>query len=66
MYLITKQVFPMGAQTAVRFKLHDADVQPIQVQARVLYIHEGIGIGLGFVDLDPVVRARIAKFIEHG
>jgi Tfp pilus assembly protein PilZ len=66
LYLETVQVFPVGTQLALRFKLHDTDEQPIEVQARVLYMHEGIGIGLGFVDLNSGDRARIVKFMEHG
>ncbi|MBI3609824.1 MAG: PilZ domain-containing protein [Nitrospirae bacterium] len=65
-YLVTKQGFPMGTRITLRFKLYDADERPIQVQARVLYIHEGVGVGLGFVGLNSGDRARIVKFIEQG
>ena len=49
----------------LRFKLREADEHPIQIQARVLYIHEGVGMGLGFVNLNSDDRARIVKFIEQ-
>jgi len=64
-YLITKQAFPPGNPITLRFKLHEADAQPIQVRARVLYTHKGIGIGLGFIDLNSDDLARIVKFIEQ-
>jgi c-di-GMP-binding flagellar brake protein YcgR len=65
MYLITKQAFPPGNPITLRFKLHEGDAQPIQVRARVLYTHKGIGIGLGFIDLNFDDLARIVKFIEQ-
>lgn len=64
MYLDTHEHFPMGTQLHLRFKLHDADPQPIEIQARVLYVHNGVGIGLGFIDLKPEDRVKVLKFIE--
>ena len=65
LYLETVHHFPMGTLIDLRFKLHDADEHVIQVQARVLYVHEGVGIGLGFVNLNPDDHVRITKFIEQ-
>jgi len=65
MYLNAKQGFPPGNPITLRFKLQDADAQPIQVRARVLYTHKGVGIGLGFIDLNSDDLARIVKFIEQ-
>lgn len=65
MYLNTKQGFPMGNPITLRFKLQDADAMPIQIRARVLYTHKGIGVGLGFIDLNSEDLARIVKFIEQ-
>jgi hypothetical protein len=31
----------------------------------VLYIHESVGIGLGFIDIKPDDLSRIAKFVEQ-
>jgi len=64
MYLDTHEHFPTGTQLHLRFKLHDADPHPIEIQARVLYVHEGLGIGLGFIDLRPEDRVKILKFVE--
>jgi len=64
MYLDTHEHFPAGTQLTLRFKLQNTDPQPIQVQARVLYVHEGVGIGVGFIDLKPEDQAKILKFIE--
>jgi hypothetical protein len=65
MYLDTHEHFPTGTQLHLRFKLHDADPQPIEILARVLYVHEGIGIGLGFIDLRPEDQVKIQKFVEE-
>jgi c-di-GMP-binding flagellar brake protein YcgR len=65
LYLDTHHVFPLGSQIGIRFKLNDADEQVIQVQTRVLYIHQSVGIGLGFVDIKPDDLARIVKFVEQ-
>jgi len=65
MYLETVHSFPVGSVVTVRFKLRDADEQAIRVKARVLYIHEGMGLGLTFVDLNPQDREQIEQFIEQ-
>jgi PilZ domain len=64
MYLDTHEHFPQGTYIELRFKLHDTDPQPIQVHARVLYVHEGVGIGLGFINLKPEDGVKIMKFVE--
>jgi c-di-GMP-binding flagellar brake protein YcgR len=64
MYLDTHEHFPTGTQLNLRFKLHDADPQPIEIQARVLYVHDGVGIGLGFINLKPEDQVKILKFVE--
>jgi PilZ domain len=64
LYLVTKEGFARDTQLALQFKLGEDDDRPIQVRARVLYVHEGVGAGLGFVDLSVADRARIMKFIE--
>jgi c-di-GMP-binding flagellar brake protein YcgR len=64
MYLDTHEHFPIGNELQLRFKLLDTDTQPIQVLARVLYVHDGVGIGLGFVNLKPEDQVKILKFVE--
>jgi len=65
MYLETVQSFPVGSVVTVRFKLRHTDEHAIRVTARVLYIHEGMGVGLTFVDLNPQDREKIEKFIDQ-
>jgi c-di-GMP-binding flagellar brake protein YcgR len=65
LYLETVHEFPVDSVMTVRFKLRDTDEQAIKVTARVLYIHEGVGVGLSFVDLSPHDREKIEKFIKH-
>lgn len=66
MYLDTVVSFPIGTLLDLQFKLRDADEHPIQVQARVVYEHEGVGVGLSFVKLSPEDLDKIRKFIEQG
>jgi c-di-GMP-binding flagellar brake protein YcgR len=65
MYLETVQSFPVGDVVTVRFKLRHTDEHAIRITARVLYIHEGVGVGLAFVDLNPHDREKIEKFIDQ-
>jgi hypothetical protein len=66
MYLETVHSVPVGTLFDLKFKLQDKDEQPIKVQARVQYVHEGIGIGVGFVNLRPEDLERIKKLIDSG
>ena len=34
------------------------------IQARVLYVHEGVGIGVGFIHLKPEDHVKILKIVE--
>ncbi len=65
LYLETVAIFPVGTVLDLRFKLQDTDDHPIQVEAEVLYEHEGMGIGLGFVNLSPEQREKLQKFIDQ-
>lgn len=65
MYLETVQSFPEGSLVELRFKLRDTDELPIRVQARVLYVHKGVGAGLCFTNLKSEDRERIERFIEN-
>jgi PilZ domain len=64
LYIETVHSFPVDSVVTLRFQLGDADEPPISVRARVLYIHEGIGLGLAFVDLNPHDRERLEHFIN--
>ena len=63
MYIETISTFPVGSILNIRFKLDGDDPTPLDVQARVMYEHESVGIGLAFVDLPPEARMRIERFI---
>jgi c-di-GMP-binding flagellar brake protein YcgR len=65
LYIETVNSFPVDSVVTLRFSLGDADEQTISVSARVLYIHEGIGVGLAFVNLNIHDRERIEKFIDQ-
>ena len=65
MYLETVNSFPVGTVFDLKFKLRDADEHSVYVPARVIYKHEGIGVGLCFYHLKLEDRQRIEKFIEQ-
>lgn len=64
-YLETVSVFPEGTLLDLRFKLHDTDEYPIQVRARVTYIHPGMGVGLFFTNLSAQDTQKIQEWINH-
>jgi PilZ domain len=66
LYLETTIPLPEGTVVGLRFKLCGEDEAPIDVQARVLYTYEGVGVGLGFFSLNAEDRKKIVKFIEQG
>jgi hypothetical protein len=65
MYLETVHSVPVGSICDLQFKLHDSDEHPIKVQASVKYVHQGVGLGLSFVNLKPEDLERIKKFIDN-
>ena len=65
MYLETVHSVPVGSICDLQFKLHDSDDHPIQVQASVIYVHQGVGMGLSFVNLKPEDLERIEKFVDN-
>jgi hypothetical protein len=64
-YIETVSTFPVGSLLDLRFKLQETDDRVIQVQAKVLYEHVGMGIGLGFVNLSPEDQERIKTLVER-
>ena len=65
MFLETVQSYGAGTTIELRFKLNDSDEYPIDVQARVVYLYQGIGVGLCFLNLKPEDRQRIEKFVQE-
>ncbi|MBI3609255.1 MAG: PilZ domain-containing protein [Nitrospirae bacterium] len=66
MYLETVVGFPAGSLLRLRFKLRGAEEPLLEIQARVLYAHENVGVGLAFVDLPPEDREKLRKFVDQG
>jgi c-di-GMP-binding flagellar brake protein YcgR len=64
LYLETVHTFPAGSVVSLRFKLQESDELVITVRAKVVYVHEGMGLGLSFVDLHPLYREKIDNFIK--
>jgi hypothetical protein len=64
MYLETVHSVPVGTLCDLQFKLSDTDPQPIKVQGRVIYVHDGVGMGLSFVNLKPEDSERIKQFVR--
>ena len=65
MYIETVHSVPVGSICDLQFKLHDSDEHLIKVQASVIYVHQGVGMGLSFVNLKPEDLERIKKFVDN-
>jgi len=59
MFLESMVTFPVGSVLELRFKLNNADSDPIVVKARVSYEVPSVGVGVEFLDLTAQDRARI-------
>lgn len=64
-YLETLSVFPEGTLLDLRFKLDNSDPEYIEVQARVTFVHPGMGVGLLFTKLSPQDNEKIQKWIDR-
>ena len=61
MYLLTAQPFKPG--TVIKISLlfrHEI----LEIQAKVKYCHEGIGIGIAFIDLDDELKEKIQELLN--
>ncbi len=61
MYITTRTPFRKDRIITLQFSL---EKHPIEVRARVLYRHEGIGMGVRFVSVKPAHSAKIKAYIE--
>lgn len=61
MYITTSAKFEKGAAISLKFQLEN---HPIETKARVLYLHEGIGMGVKFLALPHEDAARIKAFVD--
>lgn len=64
MYLETRHSVEPGEIVDVTFKLRASDATPLRVQAEVVYIDPGVGVGIDFVDLPSDVSRQVRHFIE--
>ena len=63
MFIEAIAAFPRDTVLKLKFKLAEDETDPIVVQARVLYVADGIGVGVEFMDLAPEDRARIERIL---
>jgi hypothetical protein len=63
MFLETIAAFPRDTVLKLKFKLGENESAPVVVQGRVLYVANGIGVGIEFIDLSPDDRARIERLL---
>jgi hypothetical protein len=63
MFIEAIAAFPRDTVLNLKFKLAENETAPIVVQARVLYVADGIGVGVEFMDLAPEDRARIERIL---
>lgn len=56
--------FAPGSRVTVRFPLHSGE-PALVLDAAVLYVQPGIGVGLGFVDLPESARRRIREYVDE-
>jgi len=61
MYITTHERFAKNETIALRFRLERF---PIEVNAKVVYLHDGIGMGVRFVGLKPGDRNQIKRYIQ--
>ncbi len=64
MFVATNNPYMMGSVLEIRFKLFDDDHE-IRAQVRVIYVLEGLGMGLQFVDISHDDRERIHHFLQR-
>jgi hypothetical protein len=56
--------FTLGSRVTVRFPLRPGE-PALVLEAEVHYVMPGIGVGLRFMSLSGIERARIAEFVEE-
>jgi PilZ domain-containing protein len=64
MFIETIAAFPRDTVLKLKFKLPDNEAAPVVVQGRVLYVANGIGVGVEFMDLTAEDRARIERLLS--
>jgi hypothetical protein len=62
MYVLTDQSFKPGIVIKISLLYGN---NKIEIRSKVKYCHEGIGIGIMFIDLDNELKAKIKKFVNN-
>jgi hypothetical protein len=60
MYVLTDHFLNTGSVVKVSLLFKD---EKIEIQAKVKYCHEGVGMGLMFIDLDDKLKNKIKDLI---
>ena len=63
-FLEVDETYPVGSELSVAFR-PDPMLDEVSCQAVVRHSLDGTGIGVEFVDLEPLDRARIQVFVEQ-
>lgn len=61
LYVHTSYSFPAGYVAKVSLHFRN---KKLEIKSRVKYCHEGVGIGLMFIDLDDTLKTKIKELIE--
>ncbi len=64
MFIEAIAAFPKDTVLQLKFKLGENESTPVVVKARVLYVANGIGVGVEFMDLTPEDRIRIERLLS--
>jgi len=64
MFIHTKEPFMRGSIIDLSFRLFN-DERPISVQAEVIYVQEGLGMGVKFRKISQEDRERIRRFVKR-
>ena len=64
MFIATPASYLPGSVLDLKFRLFNDEV-PIEIQAEVRHVEEGVGMGVRFLNLKPADRERIRKFVER-
>jgi Tfp pilus assembly protein PilZ len=62
MYVLTDQTFKPGTKIKISLLFSN---ETIEIQAKVKYCHEGVGIGIMFIDLDDELKDRIKELVNN-
>lgn len=61
MYVLTDHFFNPGSILKISFLFRN---EKIEILAKVKYCHEGVGIGIMFIDLDDILKGKIKELVK--